>query len=101
MRYFCDNLLRRLRNQIEFANLFSRLTWPHKRRGDQLAFLCPCCRETDSDINPRTNLARCFHCKTNFNPIDFTMNARPCDFVEAVEYLTPLLPDAPNVAPPT
>ena len=33
--------------------------------------------------------------------LDFAMNARPCDFVEAVEYLTPLLPDAHNVVPPT
>ncbi|MGH3514333.1 MAG: CHC2 zinc finger domain-containing protein [Pseudonocardiaceae bacterium] len=94
MRYFSDDLLRRLRNEIDFAGLFSCLNWPHKRRADQLAFLCPRCRETDSAINPRTNLARCFHCKTNFNPIDFTMKARKCDFVEAVEYLTPFLPAA-------
>jgi len=100
MRYFSDEHLRRLRNQIAFANLFNRLTWPHKQRGDQLAFLCPCCGETHSAINPRTNLARCFHCKTNFNPIDFTMNARHCDFVEAVEYLAQLLPDGHNGAPP-
>lgn len=33
------------------------------------------------------NLLRCFHCETNFNPIDFTMAARECDFVEAVHYL--------------
>jgi hypothetical protein len=38
MRYFSDDLLRRLRNQISFENLFDRLHWPHKRRGDQLAF---------------------------------------------------------------
>jgi DNA primase len=99
MRYFSDELLRRLRNQTAFANLFNRLTWPHKQRGNQLAFLCPCCGETHSAINPRTNLARCFHCKTNFNPIDFTMNARQCDFVEAVQYLAALLPDGHNGAP--
>jgi len=100
MRYFSDDLLRRLRNQIPFTSLFESLHWPHKRRGDQLAFLCPRCRETHSAINPRTNLARCFHCQTNFNPIDFTMNARECDFVEAVNYLTHFLPAAENLVPP-
>lgn len=93
MRYLSDDLLRRLRNQIAFAGLFVHLTWPHKRRGEQLAFLCPRCNETHSAINPRTNLARCFHCQTNFNPIDFTMCARRCDFLEAVECLMPLLPN--------
>ena len=100
MRYFSDDLLRRLRNQIAFVGLFERLNWPHKRRGEQLAFLCPCCGETDSAINPRTNLARCFHCQTNFNPIDFTMRARDCDFVEAVYYLTHFLPAEENLAAP-
>lgn len=99
MRYFSDDLLRRLRNQIPFASLFDRLHWPHKRRGEQLAFLCPRCRETHSAINPRTNLARCFHCQTNFNPIDFTMNARECDFVEAVQYLARFLPSAESRVP--
>jgi DNA primase len=99
MRYFSDDLLRRLRNQISFENLFDRLHWPHKRRGDQLAFLCPRCRETHSAINPRTNLARCFHCQTNFNPIDFTMNAWECDFVEAVQYLAQFLPGVENHVP--
>ena len=92
MRYFSNELLWRLRNEIDFGRLFRQLNWPHKRRDGQLAFLCPRCHETQSDINPRTNLARCFHCKTNFNPIDFTMHARDCDFVEAVHYLTPFLP---------
>lgn len=92
MRYFSKELLWRLRNQIDFDGLFRQLNWPHKRREGQLAFLCPRCHETQSDINPSTNLARCFHCKTNFNPIDFTMHVRECDFVEAVHYLTPFLP---------
>lgn len=99
MRYFSDELLRRLRNQVPFISLFESLHWPHKRRGDQLAFLCPRCRETHSAINPRTNLARCFHCQTNFNPIDFTMHAREWDFVQAVDYLTHFLPAAPTPAP--
>lgn len=91
-RYFPDDYLYRLRNQIPFALLFDRLDWPHKQRDGQLAFLCPRCQEFHSAVNPRTNLARCFHCQTNFNPIDLVMEIQECDFVMAVYYLKPLLP---------
>lgn len=92
-RYFDDELLHRLRNDVPWELLLSQLDWPHKRRHGQLAFLCPRCREYLSAVNPRTNLGRCFYCETNFNPIDFTIAARDCDFVTAVRYLKPLLPD--------
>ncbi len=91
-RYFDDNLLRRLRNDISWPSLLRRLGWPHKRREGQLAFLCPRCHEYLSAVNPRTNLGRCFACETNFNPIDLTMAVKGCDFVKAVHYLKPLLP---------
>lgn len=91
-RYFSDEELRRLRNQIAMAKLFKRLAWPHKTREGQIAFLCPRCQEYRSAVNPRTNLGRCFHCETNFNPIDFTMAVRECDFVAAVKFLKPLVP---------
>lgn len=90
-RYFPDDLLRALRNRIPMPWLIRRLGWPHKQRNGQLAFLCPRCGEFVSAINPRTNLGRCFACQTNFNPIDFTISVRHCDFVEAVQYLRPLL----------
>jgi hypothetical protein len=90
-RYFDDEFLRRLRNDIEWVQLLQRLNWPHKQRLGQLAFLCPRCEEYLSAVNPRTNLGRCFYCETNFNPIDFTIAARDCDFVTAVRYLKPLL----------
>ena len=91
-RYFDDDLLRRLRNDISWALLLKQLDWPHKLRQGQLAFLCPRCGEYLSAVNPRTNLGRCFYCETNFNPIDFTITVRQCDFVEAVHYLKRLLP---------
>jgi len=90
-RYFDGDFLRRLRNDISWAVLLERLGWPHKQRQGQLALLCPRCREYVSTVNPRTNLGRCFHCETNFNPIDFTMAAEECDFVAAVAYLKSLL----------
>ena len=91
LRYFDDNFLRRLRNDIAWPSLLKQLDWPHKQRDGQLAFLCPRCHEYRSAVNPRTNLGRCFHCETNFNPIDITMAVRGCDFVTAVRYLKPLL----------
>lgn len=92
-RFFPNQLLWRLRNDISFSRLFVRLNWPHKRRNDQLVFVCPLCNETQSAVNPRTNLARCFACETNFNPIDFTMAVQECTFVDAVHSLKPWLPN--------
>jgi predicted RNA-binding Zn-ribbon protein involved in translation (DUF1610 family) len=87
-RFFSDELLRRLRNDLAFESLFAHLDWPHKQRDGQLAFVCPKCGEYRSAVNPRTNLGRCFWCRTNFNPIDFVIHARQCRFVDAVHYLT-------------
>lgn len=95
-RCFSDDFLRRLRNEIRWKLLLERLQWPHKRREGQLAFLCPLCQEYRSAVNPRTNLGRCFFCETNFNPIEITMEIRDCDFVDAVHYLTPMLPPREN-----
>jgi hypothetical protein len=86
-RFFSDELLRRLRNDVAFERLFPQLDWPHKQRDGQLAFVCPKCGEYRSAVNPRTNLGRCFWCHTNFNPIDFVIYARQCGFVDAVHYL--------------
>ena len=89
-RHFSDELLRKLRNEAPFPQLLASLDWPHCRRGGRLVFVCPRCGESRSDLNPQENLLRCFHCEANFNPIDFTILARDCDFVEAVHYLLAL-----------
>ena len=85
-------LLRRLRNEIPIDVLIQHLGWPARTHQGRFEFVCPCCGERQSDVKHDTNLGRCFRCKTNFNPIDFTIRANDCDFVEAVEFLTPLLP---------
>ncbi len=86
-RHFTNRELWELRNVLPLPDLLQRLRWPHRRRDGHLVFVCPKCGESRSDLNPQENLLRCFHCETNFNPIDFTMAARKCDFVEAVHYL--------------
>lgn len=96
-KHFADEQLRWLRNEVPLPDLLRLLQWPHKRRDGQLVFVCPRCGESRSDLNPQENLVRCFYCQTNFNPIDFTMAARQCDFVEAVQFL---LSSFGNASPP-
>lgn len=90
---FSAHLLWALRNRIPIANLISNdLDIPSKESEGYLRFLCPVCSEFNTATNPLTNLARCFRCKKNFNPIDMLMAVRECSFVDAVESLKNLLP---------
>ncbi len=84
--------LRRLRNEIDFGQLFRYLSWSHKRTDGKLIFVCPQCNESQTSVNPKTNLARCFRCEKNWNPIDFTMEVYRIEFLEAVGQLKNLLP---------
>ena len=93
-KYFTRQLLYRLRNEIPLASLLTVLDWPHKQRDGRTCLLCPRCGEFLAVINPRTNLARCFRCETNFNTIDLTMSIKAQDFVAAVHFLEALLPPA-------
>ena len=68
-----------------------RLDIPTKISEDYLRFLCPLCSEFNTAINPSTNLARCFRCQQNFNPIDMVMTVKGCSFLDAVKYLSTLL----------
>ncbi len=86
-----DELLRRLRNEIPIDWLIRHVGWPNKQRDGKIVFVCPRCGEADSAVKRDTNLGRCFHCDTNFNPIDFMISARQYDFVQTVEFLSPLL----------
>ena len=92
-KHYSAELLRRLRNEIPIDWLIGYLRWPHKRRNGQFVFVCPVCSESESDVNRKTNLGRCFHCERNFNPIEFTMATQADDFKQAVEFLKPLLRD--------
>ena len=83
--------LRRLRNEIDFSHLLRYLRWPHQRTDGKLTFVCPECSESQTSVNPKTNLARCFRCEKNWNPIDFTMQVYHIEFLEAVGQLEPLL----------
>ena len=91
---FSSPFLFRIRNQIPITKLIEevlKISW--KISEGHFRFLCPLCSEFNTATNPRTNLARCFRCKKNFNPIDMVMIVNRCDFIEAVKLLKTLLPE--------
>ena len=90
---FSPMFLRLLRNGISIDTLItSTLDIPFKYSENYLRFLCPLCGDFHTATNPKTNLARCFRCQKNFNPIDMVMIVNNCSFIEAVRFLKPLLP---------
>ena len=90
-KYSCD-YLRKIRNDVYIANLIQDvLGIPTKISEHHLRFLCPICSEFNTAVNLSTNLARCFRCEQNFNPIDMVMTVKGYSFLDAVEFLAPLL----------
>ena len=85
---FSDQLLFSLRNHIPIAAVITNLLQvPAKINCGTLRFRCPMCAKFNTAINDRTNLARCFDCQKNFNPIDMVMAVRKINFVQAVSLL--------------
>ena len=85
---YAKQTLWRLRNDIPIAILIADiLELPCKTTGGYFRFLCPLCGGFDTATNPNTNLARCFTCKKNLNPIDITMTVKHQNFREAVQFL--------------
>jgi DNA primase len=87
MGYFTDDFLRRLRNDININEVIGALGLETRCGTDLLRFHCPLCHGFHTATNPKTNLARCFDCKVNFNPIDLVMETTGCNFIESVEFL--------------
>ena len=84
--------LRQLRNDIPIDQLITHvLDIEHKNSEGYLRFLCPLCYEFNTATNKETNLARCFRCKRNFNPIDIVMAYCGLGFLETVQFLIPVL----------
>ena len=77
-----------VRNQISINEVIEHIVHlPCKMREGYLRFVCPLCGEANTATNPKTNLARCFRCEKNFNPIDMVMLVQGIGFVEAVKNL--------------
>ena len=87
-----SQFLFRLRNHIPVDRIIAdALKMPCKTSEGHFRFLCPVCAEFDTATNHKTNLARCFRCNNNFNPIDLVMIVNRSNFLDAVAFLRPLL----------
>lgn len=86
--HYSASLLRTLRNRIPIdAVIVDMLRMDTRPDENQLRFRCPLCGHFHTATNAKTNLARCFDCEKNFNPIDLVITATNCNFVDAVEWL--------------
>ena len=91
-RRFSAQELFELRNAIPVDVLIENwLKIPVKVSDGLFRFLCPVCNEFQTATNPSTNLARCFRCERNFNPIDLVMVVNGTGFVDSVNHLKTLL----------
>lgn len=96
-RRFTGAELFKIRNLIPIDWLIKeQLNIPSKVSEGFFRFLCPLCNEFQTATNPKTNLARCFRCEKNFNPIDLVITVKGIGFVESVKYLKTFLPDPPD-----
>jgi hypothetical protein len=90
-KYFSRSQLFELRNNIGVDTLIKEvLHVPCKSRQGRFSFLCPLCKQFDTSVNYKTNLARCFACEKNFNTIDLVMAIMQSDFLDSVRFLRKL-----------
>ncbi len=69
-----------LRNSIPVDKVIEKLGIPFKIAEGYTRFRCPVCKEFNTAVNPKTNLARCFLCKKNYNTIDSDKSAETIFF---------------------
>jgi len=88
MMAYTSAFLKKIRNQVRIEKVItSLLNMEVRSAGKLLRFRCPRCHCFHTATNPKTNLARCFDCQINFNPIDLVIAVGKCSFIEAVEFL--------------
>ena len=86
--HYSASFLRMLQNQIPIDEVIADLlNLEVRNEPNRLRFKCPLCDNFHTATNPKTNLARCFDCQKNFNPIDLVMTVGKCGFLDAVEIL--------------
>ena len=87
-QYYPDDFLRMLRNDIPIDQVIVNLLNLEVRKDRKtIRFRCPLCYNFHTATNHKTNLARCFDCQKNFNPIDMVITVGNCGFVDAVKIL--------------
>ena len=87
-QYYPDDFIRMLRNDIPIDEVIVDLLNLELRKDRKtIRFRCPLCYNFHTATNHKTNLARCFDCQKNFNPIDMVITVGNCGFVDAVKIL--------------
>jgi hypothetical protein len=87
-QHYSAKFLRHLRNDISIDEVIADLLNLELKTGcEMIRFRCPICYNFHTATNQKTNLARCFDCKKNFNPIDMVITVVNCSFVDAVKIL--------------
>jgi len=87
-QYYPDDFLRMLRNDIPIDEVIvDLLNLEVQKDRKTIRFRCPLCYNFHTATNHKTNLARCFDCQKNFNPIDMVITVGNCGFVDAVKIL--------------
>jgi hypothetical protein len=87
-QYYPADFLRMLRNDIPIDQVIvDLLNLEVQKDRKTIRFRCPLCYNFHTATNHKTNLARCFDCEKNFNPIDMVITVGNCGFVDAVKIL--------------
>jgi hypothetical protein len=87
-RRFSAQQLSYLRNKVAIDRVIKTfLCLPTCSRTGKLSFACPVCHGFNTSINAQHNLARCFDCRQNFNPIELVMHQLKISFVDSVKWL--------------
>lgn len=87
-RRFSSPQLSYLRNNIPIDRVIeTMLSVATGNKNGKPSFNCPVCHSANTSINATHNLARCFECRQNFNPIEFVMHQRHISFVDSVKWL--------------
>ena len=87
-QHYPADFLRMLRNDIPIDEVIvDLLNLEVQKDRKTIRFRCPLCYNFHTATNHKTNLARCFDCEKNFNPIDMVITVGNCGFVDAVKIL--------------
>ena len=87
-QHYPADFIRMLRNDIPIDEVIvDLLNLEVQKDRKTIRFRCPLCYNFHTATNHKTNLARCFDCEKNFNPIDMVITVGNCGFVDAVKFL--------------
>lgn len=99
-RRFSAAELRFFRNRIPIKKVIETLPGLHSQeKNGKLSFACPICGGIETSINAPHNLARCFACQQNFNPVELVMHQLNIGFVNSIKWLKnnmSAMPDYPE-----